>query len=404
MIRNQSLRGTRDGERRSSRQRASSRRPAPSRGRIALCTKNSASTTPTRCAPTSPRRTTSRTRRSSNSATSCWNARVPSRSGRTSRARRATPPRAATRPLHPDKRSNDLLTWLGERGVVFDPPYDHQAERTRVRSRACSFRDFVVTTGTGSGKTETFLLPILGRLAAEASARPVVLDARCPRAPALSDERAGQRPTRPPSAVVRWKRCRAVVHRPRRPADEVRPLHGPDPLPGRRKEDTAKHWSRLKAPLEFFTKLEDRAVSDAAARGVDRDLRQREGKWPAKPSSSPERGCRPQAASSDSDLGASPPDSFTLAHSLDSPPLKSALGKSRLVSRGSRADRALAQLSWELRPRDPVPARFPPPLVPTCSLSFQSSQGQLRTIQAGRVPRYAAGAASSAEIGPSIYY
>ena len=36
--------------------------------------------------------------------------------------------------------------------------------------------------------------------------------------------------------------------------------------PGRRKENTTKHWNRLKEPLEFFTKLEDRAASDSAAR------------------------------------------------------------------------------------------------------------------------------------------
>ena len=31
------------------------------------------------------------------------------------------------------------------------------------------YNDIVVTTGTGSGKTESFLMPILGRMAAEAT-------------------------------------------------------------------------------------------------------------------------------------------------------------------------------------------------------------------------------------------
>lgn len=62
----------------------------------------------------------------------------------------------------------EVLSWLGERGLVFDPPYDHQARALELILNP-PFRDVVVTTGTGSGKTETFLLPILGRLAAEAS-------------------------------------------------------------------------------------------------------------------------------------------------------------------------------------------------------------------------------------------
>ncbi|NDE18723.1 DEAD/DEAH box helicase, partial [bacterium] len=68
------------------------------------------------------------------------------------------------------KEVRELLTWLGERGVVFDPPYDHQSDALEL-ALAPSHRDIVVTTGTGSGKTETFLLPILGRLAAEAATR-----------------------------------------------------------------------------------------------------------------------------------------------------------------------------------------------------------------------------------------
>ena len=61
----------------------------------------------------------------------------------------------------------ELLKWLGDRGVLFDPPYDHQARALEL-SLTPPFRDLVVTTGTGSGKTETFLLPILGRMATEA--------------------------------------------------------------------------------------------------------------------------------------------------------------------------------------------------------------------------------------------
>jgi len=61
-----------------------------------------------------------------------------------------------------------FLAGLGERELLFDPPYDHQVEAIELALGSPS-RDLVVTTGTGSGKTETFLLPILGRLADEAT-------------------------------------------------------------------------------------------------------------------------------------------------------------------------------------------------------------------------------------------
>ncbi|WJR32509.1 DEAD/DEAH box helicase [Mycobacteroides immunogenum] len=54
--------------------------------------------------------------------------------------------------------------------ILFDPPYTHQAEA--VESATRDGRSLVITTGTGSGKTESFLLPMLAKLAAEAANRP----------------------------------------------------------------------------------------------------------------------------------------------------------------------------------------------------------------------------------------
>ena len=51
--------------------------------------------------------------------------------------------------------------------LIYDPPYKHQSEA--VRGSLIDRRNLVVMTGTGSGKTEAFLLPILGKLAREAS-------------------------------------------------------------------------------------------------------------------------------------------------------------------------------------------------------------------------------------------
>lgn len=58
----------------------------------------------------------------------------------------------------------------GELGVlIHDPPYQHQATSTKLA--LVEGRSLVVTTGTGSGKTECFLLPVLGKLAREAHSR-----------------------------------------------------------------------------------------------------------------------------------------------------------------------------------------------------------------------------------------
>ena len=46
------------------------------------------------------------------------------------------------------------------RGQIF-PPYTHQAKSIQAWANG---KDFVVSTGTGSGKTECFLYPILGHL------------------------------------------------------------------------------------------------------------------------------------------------------------------------------------------------------------------------------------------------
>ena len=53
--------------------------------------------------------------------------------------------------------------------LIHDPPYHHQATSTKFA--LVDGRSLVVMTGTGSGKTECFLLPILGKLACEAQSK-----------------------------------------------------------------------------------------------------------------------------------------------------------------------------------------------------------------------------------------
>lgn len=61
-------------------------------------------------------------------------------------------------------------TAAGERALLFDPPYTHQVRA--IEETLAHGRNLMITTGTGSGKTESFLLPILGKLAIEAAERP----------------------------------------------------------------------------------------------------------------------------------------------------------------------------------------------------------------------------------------
>ena len=177
-----------------------------------------------------------------------------------------------------------LLKKLGEQGVLFDPPYDHQAQALELALNK-PFRDLVITTGTGSGKTETFLLPILGRIAEEAvkrqtfSTRTVRALLLYPMNALVNDQLGRLRVLFGDRRVANW--FEEVGGRPMKFARYT----GRTLYPGRRREDTSQHWARLKAPLEFFTKLEDRAASEPEAKRLIAELRGR-GKWPAKPATS----------------------------------------------------------------------------------------------------------------------
>jgi ATP-dependent helicase YprA (DUF1998 family) len=181
----------------------------------------------------------------------------------------------------------DLLRRLAGGGIVFDPPYDHQAEALQAVLTP-PYKDLVVTTGTGSGKTETFLLPILARLGGEAARDQASFQVRAVRAlllypmNALVNDQLGRlRVIFGSSEAVRW-----FTERGGRPMKFAR-YTGRTLYPGRRREDTEQHRQRLES-LKFYTDLEDRAASDADARKLIGHLR-RLGKWPAKPSSTPDR-------------------------------------------------------------------------------------------------------------------
>lgn len=58
----------------------------------------------------------------------------------------------------------------GGKPLIFNPPYAHQAQA--LEEVLGNKKNLMIMTGTGSGKTESFLLPILGKLAIEARDRP----------------------------------------------------------------------------------------------------------------------------------------------------------------------------------------------------------------------------------------
>ncbi len=58
----------------------------------------------------------------------------------------------------------------GQPKLIYNPPYKHQFQA--VEECLVKGKNLVIMTGTGSGKTESFLLPIIGKLAREANESP----------------------------------------------------------------------------------------------------------------------------------------------------------------------------------------------------------------------------------------
>ena len=169
--------------------------------------------------------------------------------------------------------------------LIHDPPYQHQAESTRLS--LTEGRSLVVMTGTGSGKTECFLLPILGKLASEAeSKRKTFGETAAVRAMVLY----------PMNALVNDQlgRLRLLFADPRisekfihwsgRPARFAR-YTSRTLYPGVR--DPRKDQAKLSPIRDYYVKnLEMAQDPDSsghvAAEDLVRQLKKR-GKWPAKP-------------------------------------------------------------------------------------------------------------------------
>ncbi|MBN9038825.1 MAG: DEAD/DEAH box helicase [Rhizobiales bacterium] len=176
--------------------------------------------------------------------------------------------------------------------LLFDPPYRHQAESIRAILR--DQRNVMIMTGTGSGKTESFLLPILGKLAIEASdkseqfaahsaARAMVL---YPMNALVNDQLGRLRLLFGDERVIQmfqqWSGRAATFAR----------YTSRTPYAGVRTR--GKDRTRLRSIGDFFVAIEDAArrhaagtpiveAEDARAAALIERLRVK-GKWPAKPS------------------------------------------------------------------------------------------------------------------------
>ena len=179
----------------------------------------------------------------------------------------------------------DLAAGGGDRKpLLFNPPYTHQA--TALESTTRDGKSLVVMTGTGSGKTESFLLPMLAKLAKEAANRPDSFATPAVRAlvlypmNALVNDQLGRLrlllgDDRVTSQFTEW------AERPARFARYTsRTLY-----PGVR--TAKKDGLRLKSIKKYYIDLLEEAAKDGSPRQerskrLIEELKAR-GKWPAKP-------------------------------------------------------------------------------------------------------------------------
>lgn len=168
--------------------------------------------------------------------------------------------------------------------LVYDPPYRHQSDA--VRATLVDGGNIVIMTGTGSGKTEAFLLPILGKLACEAKNRPASFEYSAMRTLILY----------PMNALVNDQlgRLRALLGDPRL-VDLFKNWAGRPPRFARYTSRTPyagvrtpeKDSAKLRMFNNFFADIQRSAETangedGDAARQLLKDLKKR-GKWPAKP-------------------------------------------------------------------------------------------------------------------------
>ena len=145
--------------------------------------------------------------------------------------------------LNIPQASKSLFEAMVDAEVVYPIPYTHQARS--IEGFLADGKDLVVTTGTGSGKTECFLLPMVGCLAEEATRRPASFQRRAVRALVLypmnalvNDQLSRLRKLMGGEAFVEW-----FAEHGRHPQFGM--YTGRTPYPGRRKARRDAHVAEL---------------------------------------------------------------------------------------------------------------------------------------------------------------
>lgn len=169
--------------------------------------------------------------------------------------------------------------------LLYDPPYKHQSDA--IARNLVDGLNLVIMTGTGSGKTESFLLPILGKLANEAKTNAKAFgEQHAVRAlilypmNALVNDQLGRMRSMfgDPRTVVLFKKWAG------RPARFAR-YTSRTPYPGVRTSD--KDGRKLKPLDDFYVEIQRTAEGPDSeekqqAQALLAELKAR-GKWPAKP-------------------------------------------------------------------------------------------------------------------------
>lgn len=169
--------------------------------------------------------------------------------------------------------------------LIYDPPYRHQSES--LKGSLVDGKNLVIMTGTGSGKTESFLLPILGKFAKEAKTKPASF---------LQEPAMRALIMYPMNALVNDQlgRLRALLGDPRL-VEEFKSWCGRPPRFARYTSRTPyagvrtskKDSQRLQSFDDFYIDVLRRTDSQdaeekAQAEALLKALKER-GKWPAKP-------------------------------------------------------------------------------------------------------------------------
>ncbi len=169
--------------------------------------------------------------------------------------------------------------------LIYDPLYEHQAQA--IKEALINGRSMTIMTGTGSGKTECFLFPILGKLATEACYQPEIFKSHSavralvlyPMNALVNDQLGRLRLIFGDSRVTK-----KFIDWAGRPARFSR-YTGRTLYPGVR--DVEKDKTRLKPIRKFYVDLLEKAAGPQAQVRDDAikliaELKNR-GKWPAKP-------------------------------------------------------------------------------------------------------------------------